>query len=64
MVADGHLDEANKNNLRKTLFLPHIHQYQKEFRNELDVGKAKESNCFKSEPKEGLTESEFKSNVG
>lgn len=39
LVADGHLDESKRYNMRKTLLLPHIHQYQKKFQKQLDVGK-------------------------
>ena len=65
LINDGHLEESNRCNMRKTLLLPHLHQYQRQFHNELDVGKAKESSCCKSESKDLYTEpgSEFKSNI-
>jgi hypothetical protein len=32
------LDETNEDKFRETMLLPHIHQYQKEFKHYLDIG--------------------------
>jgi hypothetical protein len=68
LVSDGHLEEINKLNFRKTLQLTHIHQYEKEFQKTLDIGKKQQANCFSKISKDAFVEveaeSEFKCVTG
>ncbi len=45
LINEGHLEESNRQNFKKTLLIPHLHQYEKEFQNQLDIGKKQDSVC-------------------
>lgn len=55
------LDESVEKELRETLYLPHVHVYQREFETQLDVGEKEKLKMSKS-PKNKLEDTENKQN--
>ena len=46
LIQECQLDEINREKFKDTILLPHTHQYQREFRNQLDVGERLKLSCF------------------
>ena len=37
-MQENYLSETNKHKFKETLLLPHVHQYENEFKNNIDIG--------------------------